>query len=73
VLEIKDLVVKYGQAITAVDSVSIDVPEGRLVAIVGANGAGKTSLLSAVAGLGGWCVSPCGGPPIFMIVRGECP
>ncbi len=51
-LEIKDLVVKYGQAITAVDSVSIDVPEGRLVAIVGANGAGKTSLLSAVAGLG---------------------
>ena len=50
-LEIKDLVVKYGQAITAVDSVSIDVPEGRLVAIVGANGAGKTSLLSAVAGL----------------------
>src|SRR5690348_1502826 len=35
----------------ALDGVSLDVPEGTIVAIVGANGAGKTSLIRAIAGM----------------------
>ena len=42
----------------------------------GRGGALLRGLGSLVALLGilksGWCVSPCGGPPMFMIVRGEC-
>jgi branched-chain amino acid transport system ATP-binding protein len=36
--------------VTAVESVSIDVPEGRIVSIIGPNGAGKTSLLNMISG-----------------------
>ncbi len=49
-LEVSDLVVRYGSA-HAVQEVSLVVNEGELVALVGANGAGKTSLLNAVAGI----------------------
>ena len=35
----------------ALDRVTLDVPEGEIVAIVGANGAGKSSLIRAVAGI----------------------
>jgi branched-chain amino acid transport system ATP-binding protein len=35
----------------ALSGVSLDVPEGEIVAIVGANGAGKTSLIRAIAGM----------------------
>src|SRR5499426_3675066 len=35
----------------ALDRVSLDVPEGAIVAIVGANGAGKTSLIRTIAGI----------------------
>ena len=47
-LTIQDLAVFYGDA-QALDGVSLDVPEGAIVAIVGANGAGKTSLIRTIA------------------------
>src|SRR5580765_6945581 len=49
-LQVKDLALCYGDA-QALDDVSIDVNGGELVAIVGANGAGKTSLIRAIAGI----------------------
>jgi len=49
-LDIAGLSVSYGGA-QAVDNVSLTVPGGRVVALLGANGAGKSSLLRAVIGL----------------------
>ena len=49
-LEVCDIDVFYGDA-QALDRVSIDVEEGKIVAIVGANGAGKTSLIRTIAGM----------------------
>ncbi len=49
-LAIEDLDLFYGDA-QALDGVSLEVEEGAIVAIVGANGAGKTSLIRAVAGM----------------------
>jgi branched-chain amino acid transport system ATP-binding protein len=49
-LQISDLSVTYG-GLTALDHVSLDVGEGEIVALVGANGAGKSSLLRAIAGV----------------------
>jgi branched-chain amino acid transport system ATP-binding protein len=49
-LEIRDLSVSYG-AITALSSVSISVPAGEIVAVLGANGGGKTTLLKTISGL----------------------
>jgi branched-chain amino acid transport system ATP-binding protein len=49
VLEVKDLVCGYGRVI-AVRDVSFTAPEGQALAILGANGAGKTSTLMAIAG-----------------------
>jgi branched-chain amino acid transport system ATP-binding protein len=49
-LEVCDIDVFYGDA-QALDRVSIDVEEGEIVAIVGANGAGKTSLIRTIAGM----------------------
>ncbi|MBM3940422.1 MAG: ABC transporter ATP-binding protein [SAR202 cluster bacterium] len=48
-LLIKDLHVRYG-ALEAVQGVNITVPDGKVVGILGANGAGKSSVLKAVAG-----------------------
>jgi branched-chain amino acid transport system ATP-binding protein len=50
ILSIKDLKVNYG-GIEAVKSVSFDVPQGDIVTLIGANGAGKSSTLRAIAGL----------------------
>jgi len=49
-LELRDVYVHYEKAV-AVQGVSIKVNEGDLVAILGANGAGKTSVLRAISGL----------------------
>ena len=49
-LEVRDLVVGYG-AVKALDNVSIDVTGGSITAMLGANGAGKTTFLRAVSGL----------------------
>ena len=49
-LKITDLKLNYGP-ITALKGVNLSVPEGQIVAILGANGAGKTSLLKVVSGL----------------------
>ncbi len=49
-LRVKDISVHYGKA-TAVDSVSLEVAEGTVVTIIGANGAGKSTILKALSGL----------------------
>jgi branched-chain amino acid transport system ATP-binding protein len=49
-LEIRDVKVRYGHVI-AVDGVSLSVEANSVVAVLGANGAGKTSLLNALAGV----------------------
>jgi branched-chain amino acid transport system ATP-binding protein len=49
-LEVDDLSVRYG-SLVAVSHVSLRVDEGSIVTVLGANGAGKSSLLGAVAGL----------------------
>ncbi len=49
-LEIKDIQVHY-QKVAALKGVSMDVPEGGIVTIIGANGAGKSTTLRAVSGL----------------------
>lgn len=49
-LEIRDLVVTYGQ-VPAVDGVSLDLGTGELGVVLGANGAGKTTIIKTVMGL----------------------
>jgi branched-chain amino acid transport system ATP-binding protein len=49
-LTVEKLDLFYGDA-QALDGVSLEVPEGAIVAIVGANGAGKSSLIRTIAGI----------------------
>lgn len=49
-LEVEKLVTDYGP-VRAVDGVSLRVDEGKITAVLGANGAGKTSLLRTISGL----------------------
>ncbi len=49
-LEIKDLEVYYGM-IKAIKGVSFEVNEGEVIALIGANGAGKTTILHTITGL----------------------
>ena len=49
-LQIRDLDLYYGDA-QALGRVSLEVPAGEIVAIVGANGAGKSSLIRSIAGI----------------------
>ena len=49
-LQIKDLHVSYG-GIKALRGIDIDVPDGKIVALIGANGAGKSTLLRTISGL----------------------
>jgi branched-chain amino acid transport system ATP-binding protein len=49
-LTVENLDVFYGDA-QALDGVSLEIAEGAIVAIVGANGAGKTSLIRSIAGM----------------------
>lgn len=50
-LSLNNIEVVYDRIFLAVKSVSIDVPEGGLVALLGANGAGKSTTLKSVSGL----------------------
>jgi branched-chain amino acid transport system ATP-binding protein len=60
VLEIRDMVCGYG-GITALRGISLDVKAGQLVALIGANGAGKSTTLRAISGL----VPPRAGSMMF--------
>ena len=59
-LSIQNLQVNYG-GIEAVKGISFDVPEGEIVTLIGANGAGKSSTLRAISGL----VKPKSGKILF--------
>ncbi len=59
-LELRRLSVSYG-GILAVDEASLEVRPGEIVSIIGANGAGKTSILNAISGI----VSPEKGEILF--------
>jgi branched-chain amino acid transport system ATP-binding protein len=49
ILEVDDLTVAYGR-VAAVKGVSLTVPDGSIIAVIGANGAGKTSLMRGLMG-----------------------
>ena len=49
-LKIRDVYVSYGQ-VPALHGVSLEVPRGQIVTVLGANGAGKSTTIRAVAGL----------------------
>ena len=49
-LEIRNLSVSYG-GINAVKDINLDVPEGQIVTLIGANGAGKSTVLRTISGL----------------------
>ncbi len=59
-LEIKDLEVYYGM-IQAIKGISFEVNEGEIISLIGANGAGKTTILHTVTGL----LSPKKGSIVF--------
>ncbi|MDE7251522.1 MAG: ABC transporter ATP-binding protein [Acetatifactor sp.] len=59
-LEIKDIQVYYGM-IQAIKGVSFHVDEGEVVALIGANGAGKTTILHTISGL----LAPKNGSVLF--------
>ena len=51
ILQINNIEVKYHEVILVIKGVSIEVPEGGIVALLGANGAGKSTILKAISGL----------------------
>ena len=59
-LEIRDMVCGYG-GVTALRGISLEVKAGKLVALIGANGAGKSTTLRAISGL----VAPRSGSMLF--------
>ena len=63
-LSVKDLRVRYGK-VEAVKGVSFEVAEGDIVTLLGANGAGKTSILHSISGL----VKPAAGEIRFRDER----
>jgi branched-chain amino acid transport system ATP-binding protein len=60
VLEVHNLSVQYG-AITALHGISLTVPAGSIVTLIGGNGAGKTTTLRAISGM----VKPTSGRILF--------
>jgi branched-chain amino acid transport system ATP-binding protein len=67
ILHVRDLVVRYG-AIQALHGISLKVMAGQIVTLIGANGAGKSSLLRAISAL----VPACGGGIDFCPPGGGC-
>ncbi len=77
ILEIKNMSVSYG-GIEAVKNISLDVPQGEIVTLIGANGAGKSTTLKTIAGV----VKPknasikfegneiCGKTPDYIVKQG---
>lgn len=59
-LEVRDLQVYYG-VIQAIKGVSFNVNEGEIIALIGANGAGKTTILQTISGL----ISPKEGQVLY--------
>ena len=51
-LEIKNITVYYSKSM-AISDVSVNVPEGEIVSIIGANGAGKSTILHHIEGFDG--------------------
>jgi len=49
-IEAKNLTVRYG-GVTALDDVSLAIPDGKIISIVGANGAGKSTTINAISGM----------------------
>jgi ABC-2 type transport system ATP-binding protein len=75
-IEVSELVLRYGQ-VTALDRLTCSLPGGRIYGLLGRNGAGKTSLLSVLAGFlrpsGGQV--RIGGEPVFenrRVTRDVC-
>lgn len=50
ILQIKDLAVQYG-AVKAIKGISLEIAKGETVALIGSNGAGKTTVLRTISGL----------------------
>jgi branched-chain amino acid transport system ATP-binding protein len=65
-LSVRGLVVRYG-GVVAVRGIDLDVADGEIVTVLGANGAGKTSLLRAIAG----AVRPAAGTVVYDDVHIE--
>lgn len=77
ILEIRNLVVSYG-GIEAVKDISLEVEQGKIVTLIGANGAGKSTTLKSIAGI----VKPksasiklngeeiCGKSPDYIVSKG---
>jgi branched-chain amino acid transport system ATP-binding protein len=69
-LDVNHLIVKYGE-ICVLEGISLNVQENQIVSVLGANGAGKSSLLKAVSGI----LHPASGEITFLntpITRLEC-
>ncbi len=59
-IEVEEITVRYG-GITALDRVSLAIPDGKMISIVGANGAGKSTTINAISGM-----VPLAGGEIFF-------
>lgn len=61
-LKLENIVAGYGH-ITALKDISLEVPQGSIVSLIGANGAGKTTTMKTIMGL----VKPTSGRVILKV------